>query len=157
MKPFSGDFRYMLSSDGRVKGPKGSWLKLYPRGAYLAFFHWDGRRMRPQNVHAAVCEAFHGDRPNGHVARHLNGDRHDNRANNLAWGTYADNEADKIAHGRSNHGSKNPRAVLTEGDVREIKSLLADGLLTQVMIGELYGVTNSAISSIKQGRVWPGP
>jgi hypothetical protein len=48
-----------------------------------------GRQLVP--VHVCVLLAFHG-RPEG---RHLNGDQHDNRPGNLAWGSHLDNERDK--------------------------------------------------------------
>lgn len=52
-------------------------------------------------VHRLVCEAFHGERPDGAVVRHLNGNYLDNRAENLCWGTWAENSADMVRHGRS--------------------------------------------------------
>lgn len=52
------------------------------------------------SVHRLVCEAFHGP-PGGLHTRHLNGDGHDNRAENLAWGTVVENMADKRTHGTS--------------------------------------------------------
>lgn len=51
-------------------------------------------------VHKLVCEAFHGPKPtSGHQVRHLNGDRSDCRAANLAWGTAKENAQDRTAHG----------------------------------------------------------
>ena len=51
-------------------------------------------------IHVAVCTAFHGPKPTPqHQVRHLNGIRHDNRATNLAWGTAAENAADRAKHG----------------------------------------------------------
>jgi hypothetical protein len=49
-----------------------------------------------RTVHTLICEAFHGPRPPGLEARHLNDDPLDNRAENLAWGTKADNVADRM-------------------------------------------------------------
>ncbi len=51
-------------------------------------------------VHTLVLMAFAGPRPaDGMVTRHLNGDKLDNRAANLAWGTVQENIHDKFAHG----------------------------------------------------------
>ncbi len=59
----------------------------------------DGR-MKKALVHVLVCEAFHGPKPSAlHQVRHLNGVRADCRAVNLAWGTVAENAADRKAHG----------------------------------------------------------
>jgi hypothetical protein len=51
-------------------------------------------------VHRLVCDAFNGEKPSpSAVIRHLNGDAMDNRAENLRWGTPAENTADMMAHG----------------------------------------------------------
>lgn len=49
-------------------------------------------------VHRLVLEAFSGVCPTGLEARHLNGDRKDNRLCNLAWGTREENIEDKKRH-----------------------------------------------------------
>lgn len=56
-------------------------------------------------VHEIVAEAFLPERPPGHEVRHLNGDRTDNRVDNLAWGTRQDNADDREAHGRTARGT----------------------------------------------------
>ena len=43
-------------------------------------------------VHQAVCEAFHGPKPfHGAVVIHLDEDAHNNRPENLKWGTQKEN------------------------------------------------------------------
>lgn len=49
-------------------------------------------RQSPRKVHQLVCEAFHGPRPFPEaVVIHLNEDAHDNRPENLKWGTQKEN------------------------------------------------------------------
>src|SRR5699024_503089 len=65
-----------------------------------------GRRL-VRGVHIRVASAFLGERPHSKaVIRHLNGVRDDNRPSNLAWGTYSDNSADTIRHGRNYYKAK---------------------------------------------------
>lgn len=57
-------------------------------------------RTGPVHVHRLVAEAFL-ERPEGtYLVRHLNDEKFDNRAENLAWGTTKDNAADALRNGR---------------------------------------------------------
>jgi NUMOD4 motif/HNH endonuclease len=58
----------------------------------------DGK-MATRTVHSLVLEAFVGPAPPGMEGRHLNGNREDPRAVNLAWGTKSENALDQVAHG----------------------------------------------------------
>lgn len=71
----------------------------------------DGLR-KTQTVHALVATAFHGPRPSSsHECRHLDGDPANNRADNLAWGTAAENAADRERHGRTSRGETHASAI----------------------------------------------
>ena len=56
-------------------------------------------RGNPRYIHSLVCEAFHGNRPEGKEVRHLDGNKLNNHKDNLSWGTRKENVADSIAHG----------------------------------------------------------
>lgn len=58
-------------------------------------------RRKKQVVHRLVCAAFHGDAPDGKgCVAHGDGDRTNNRAENLRWASHSENADDKIRHGR---------------------------------------------------------
>lgn len=53
-------------------------------------------------VHKLVAAQYLPPRPSPqHEIRHLDGTRTNNHADNLAWGTRADNAADRVKHGRT--------------------------------------------------------
>lgn len=63
-------------------------------------------------VHRLVASAFLPPRPTpAHEIRHLDGDKLNCIAANLAWGTRADNAADREMHGRTSRGIRHSAAI----------------------------------------------
>jgi hypothetical protein len=77
-----------------------------PDGYHCITFKYAGQPDRTPLVHHLIAETFHGPRPEGMVVRHLNGNPLDNRAENLRWGTYTENNLDAVAHGTHLHARK---------------------------------------------------
>jgi len=103
--------------------------------------------------HVLVCEAYHGERPDGKVVRHKNGIPSDDRADNLQWGTQAENCQDTVSHGKSTRGSKNAQAKLTIEQAKEIRDRARNGEST-VELARWFGVSQPTICDIKSGRTW---
>ncbi len=103
----------------------------------------DGTRVN-RTVHRLVAATFNGPRPPGYEIRHLNGDKLDNRALNLAYGTAQENAADRDAHDRTARGSRNGFAKLTEAQIPQIRALAADGV-TQRAIAARFGVNQRTV------------
>lgn len=142
---------YAVDSDGQVYGKTGRQLKTFiGTGGYLRFTTYEKGRWQQVSVHVMVCEAFYGPKPDGLQAAHRNGNRLDNRADNLRWATAAENQADRVLHGTSNHGERNWSAKLTEAQVLAIRASDARG----TALAEEYGVTPSAICGIRKRKTW---
>lgn len=67
-----------------------------PRWAVVLYK--DGKRHHSP-VHQLVLKAFIGPRPDGYDACHCDGDRDNNRLDNLRWDTRSANTLDQVAHG----------------------------------------------------------
>ena len=100
---------YEVSSNGRVASLLGRNRRILRAGdsrGYRLVILRRGGMSHTRLVHRLVLEAFVGPRPEGMVARHLNGDPGDNRLENLAWGTQSENNYDKVRHGTHHNANK---------------------------------------------------
>lgn len=149
--------QYVVTSHGRVYSfLSGRFLKPGRMGCYLGLMIVDADgKIAHVYVHRLVLEAAVGPCPQGMEARHLNGDREDNRASNLAWGTPQQNAEDKRRHGTVLYGSRNPMAKLTWDQVREIRAMVQAGA-TQRQAVARYGVSPMTVSRIVRGQTWTG-
>ena len=143
---------YWAGSDGRIysltteAGPKPLTDKPANRYGHRKICLW---RVGPAHfwVHRLVCGAFHGPCPTGRECSHLNGKTGDNRPENLAWETPAQNNRRKIAHGT--FGVK-----LTEQQAAEIKRRWEPGYGNAARLGREFGVSSTMVSYIAHGKSW---
>jgi hypothetical protein len=84
-----------LPIPGRVLRPSGRKSGL----GYLVLSPTVDGEQRTYSVHVLIARTFIGPRPEGLVLRHRNGDRRDNRASNLCYGTQSENIHDSVTHG----------------------------------------------------------
>lgn len=102
-------------------------------------------------IHTAVLSAFKGPRPTpNHQCAHGDGNGHNNAAENLRWETVSGNNRDKVAHGTSQHGERNPGARLTEEQVTEIRKRL----WTRDETARRYGIGRTTVDRIWRRLNW---
>lgn len=120
------------------------------RGKYL-YVTVDNKNWR---LNRLILMTFNGPPPfPGAEARHLDGDRHNNRPGNLCWGTRRENVDDTIRHGRTTKGEKHPMVKVTEEIVRHIRQLRDSGMST-AEIGRKVGLSQTHVSGICVRRYW---
>lgn len=82
-------------------------------------------------VHRLVAWVYLSPRPDPfHEVRHLNGNKADNRVENLAWGTRKQNAADREQHGRTSRGASHSAAIKASNlgrSTRLVGSLMPKG------------------------------
>ena len=87
---------YEVSDQGRIRGPHGLILRPTDNGhGYLSV----GVHGAHRYVHRLVAEAFCGTPKIDQEVRHLDGDKTNNAASNLRWGTRSENIRDQVNHG----------------------------------------------------------
>lgn len=159
---------YEVTRDGRVFSTQHNWrgygrreiTPVSDRDGYLCVrLSINGVRAKFR-VHRLVAWEFLPPRPDSfHEVRHLNGDKLDNRAENLAWGTAKENADDRARHGRTSRGASHSAAIragrkdaLTDAERLSIARLSSKGW-TQREIAARLGRSQSAVGSIARAAI----
>lgn len=113
-------FSYEVTRDGKVFSTNSNWrgcgtreLTQFPNshGYMRVKMAIDGKR-KTFMVHKLVAEKFLPQRPTDyHEIRHIDGDRRNNNASNLSWGTRKENAQDREKHGKTSRGDKHSAAI----------------------------------------------
>ena len=108
MKQIPNFPNYAVTKDGQVWSCRyNRWLKPYHNtNGYLSLLLSRDKKSYNCRVHRLVLETYVGPRPKGMECRHLNGNRQDNRLENLKWGTRSENTYDSVRHGTHNLATK---------------------------------------------------
>ena len=104
-------------------------------------------------VHRLVAETFLPNPENKTEVNHKNGNKTDNRVENLEWSTRSENLKHAFEAGLHNQlGEAHRSNKLSKESVLEIRQN-AQGL-SQEALGTKYGVSQKAISSIINRKTW---
>jgi hypothetical protein len=180
-KPIPGfEDIYEVSSLGRVKSvdrfdPAGRrqigqlrTVQMNKWHEYYAINLRKDRKTHSKKVHHLVAFAFLGMPPmpiypgegpyKGFCeVNHKNGDKRDNRPENLEYCTRKENiqHAHRIGLREGcSQGERNGRAKLNKAQVAEIRQLYATGQYTTIRLGQLFGVGKSTVGYIVNGNTW---
>lgn len=144
---------YEVSSIGRVRNRRGYVLKqsVTSWGYWRVGLFRQGEGTREQRVHRLVALAFIPLIEGKTHVNHINGDKQDNRFENLEWMTKLENEAHAHAMGR-NHAITNPNRgwKLTVDNVIDIRTRKAAGESGMALARE-YGVSNGYLYKVCHG------
>lgn len=174
--PVPGFEGYYAGTDGEVYSTRGPWTdhavltKL--SASRPSDKHYSSLALTPNSgkartraVHLVILDAFQGPRPGKDTGSHLDGDHLNNRPENLAWESAAQNLLRRLEHGTADRGLANSRSSMSEARIAEVHQRLANGE-TNRSIGAALGVSATTISRVRTGArfvasaysgVAPGP
>jgi hypothetical protein len=122
--------------------------------------------IRNRRVNRIICAAFHGPAPSpDHHAAHNDGNRRNNRADNLRWVLPVENESDKRTHGTARVGEKHwskfmpERRARGEGHglakltVEKVRAIRTD-TRKQREIARDFGISQTTVGRVKNRSVW---
>jgi DNA-binding CsgD family transcriptional regulator len=152
-KPIKGFSNYAVDENGVVY----SYFYNRPlegrsnKGGYMSYHLKSdiGKRINKLG-HRLVAEAFIPNPDNLPIVRHLNNNPSDNRKSNLCWGTYQDNELDKIEHGTYDLRRS---GKLSKEDREKIIDMYKNGY-RQKELAVMYNVSRPTITRLINGTTW---
>jgi len=146
---------YTITDEGYVYSRKNCiWLRPQLRNGYLKVSLYKQKLCFQKTIHRLVLETFVGTCPKGMQCRHLDGNRQNNKLENLCWGTVLENRFDSIRHGTCCAGEKHGMAKLTPFLVRMIRNWYATGLVTYKELSKLFDVSDTNIGYIVRKEHW---
>lgn len=102
-------------------------------------------------VHRIIALTFHGQPPRtDSQCAHLDGDRGNNRADNLKWCTPSENQHHTAAH---HAGTQWGKRLFSPETVRQIRQLAASGHTYQ-SIGATVGTHPNNVSNLMRGKTY---
>ena len=148
--------KYFVSNFGRIKSmPNKSWNSeriLKPlKQEYCLIDLCKNAKVKKFYIHRIVAKTFILNNENKPDVNHINGDKHDNRLENLEWVTKSENQKHAAKLGLINcKGSRNSQSKLTE----EIVLSIFKSNKRNVELSKEYNISQPTICDIRKGRSW---
>ena len=119
---------------------------------YFVINLYKNKKRKQFYIHRLLAKTFlNGE---GYI-NHKDGNKQNNSLDNLEFCTQQHNMIHAVELGlHKPRGEDNGGSILTECNVREIRSLLKSGELSRKKIAEKFGVAPSTIGDIKAERTW---
>jgi predicted XRE-type DNA-binding protein len=156
-KTIPGFEDYEISKNGEIISLKyGKWKYLNPginKDGYREVRLYKDGYGYLKRIGYIILSAFVSSCPRGKEMSHLNGNKLDDRLENLKWETHEKNIQRRIEHGTANKGEKNGRAKLTNNQVIQIKKMIAQRYI-QGYIAGMFNISRPIISHIKNNKIW---
>lgn len=144
---------YEASNCGQIRRVSSGRILRPIRGGFgYRTVHITGRHIM---VHRLVAKAYIPNKNQFPQVNHIDGDKANNRVENLEWCTGSENvlHAFRIGLRRPTSGESHGMAVLTERQVAEIRNApIVRGI--GVRLSKKYGVSQAMVSRIRSGKSW---
>lgn len=145
----------LMKNGGRHRRSEKIIAKEITIHGYYRVMLWRENKSCHLSVARLVAEAFIANPENKATVNHRDGNKENNRVDNLEWNTSSENAIHRHRVLGKCIGEKHPNSKLKREDIPVIRALREQGLSNRE-IGERYGVTFNAIWCVVNGHTWRG-
>lgn len=149
---------YSVSSDGRVFSDARASMREMKAGpgsvGYKKVGLYCGKKQATHAVHRLVAEAFVPNPDNLPEVNHINGNKLDNRAENLEWTDRSGNALHSFDTGLHPWGEGRYNSKLTQEAVKDIRDNYVPRAVPYRHFAEKYGVSIDAVRYAFVGKNW---
>lgn len=156
---------YQVSNMGRVKSLNYNHTleerilkNIKSNGYYYRVMLYKNKKGKSIRIHRLVGNAFIKNPDNKPCINHIDGNKSNNRVDNLEWCTYKENTEHAFITGmmvnRDTKGIKNCKSKLNNVQVLEIREKYSTGKYTYQELADEYNVHKSTIELIINRKLW---
>lgn len=148
--------RVVKYSDGRTYryGDKLLRLNINKRNGYCCVHLYKNQIRKAEKIHRLVAEAFIENPLNLTDVNHIDGNKLNNRIDNLEWSSRSDNMKHGFKTGLINNtGILHGNNKYSEDQIRQVKQLIGQELAS-IQIEKLTNVKASTVNAIRKGLQW---
>lgn len=146
---------YVITDEGVVYGPRKKLKQeLSNSGYYRVTIRYEDGSVVKQSVHRLVAENFVPNEFGKPLVNHIDGNKENNRYDNLEWVDYKENAKHASDNGLLKYvGENHYNNTNEESLIREICKLLEQGFRNKDICKEL-SVRKSLVSQVRNGTAW---
>lgn len=152
--------KYKVSSYGNVKNVRNNKILKFNKSPfyYQVALSVDGAR-KCIKIHRLVASAFIKNEHNKPEVNHIDGNRYNNRVENLEWVTAKENSIHSYVNGLgkkppTKYGEDCKSSKLKINQVKEIRNKYANGNYSFVQLAKEYNVSDTNITAIIKRKIW---
>jgi hypothetical protein len=153
MKTIPNFEKYAIDEHGNVF----SYYRKKQKSIFISYHGYEmvtltiNKKQKNYAIHFLMAITYIGEKPtSSHQVMHLDGNKRNNKAFNLKWGTVRENHLDKKNHGTFQEGEKHGMHKLTETQAVEIKS----STKRPMDLVKKFNCSITTIRQIKSGLYW---
>lgn len=158
-KDIEGFPKYQVSDLGRIrslkfKEPRFILIQLGKNGYSFVCFYTKGKP-KVKDLHRLVASHFVPNPHNKRQVNHINGNKTDNRSENLEWLTPSENQQHSIRVGlRNDRGEASVNSKLTTQQVLDMRKMYQEESITYLELSKRFSVHRDYVGLVIRKERW---